>query len=182
VISYSDTIPGMEDLADRLIKARTDKGMTQGELASAAGVSQSTIGNLESRLRLTARKLAVIANVLGVNAYWLETGEGSPHGQPRDELLDQVAALTPAARSVVAALVASLRGVSIGALAEEDADYRGLDEYEKRILTLVRQLDARGKDEAESSLAQRVKDIKAIPGHAPEVPADREPKLRITKG
>lgn len=152
----------MTDLANRLIDARTKKGMTQEDLAKAAGVSQSTIGNLESRIRHTARKLAVIAHVLGVNAYWLETGKGSPQEQPADDLLAQVAALSPAERGIVAALVTSLRGVSVGARPDASGGVGAgdLNDYEKRVLSLVRQLDDHGRRDAQTNLETMVAAIK----------------------
>lgn len=68
----------MKTLAERLIKARTDRGLTQTELAKRAGVSQSTIGNLESNTRKSAKKIAAIADALGVSALWLSDGKGVP--------------------------------------------------------------------------------------------------------
>ncbi|MBP2666958.1 MAG: peptidase [Firmicutes bacterium] len=68
----------MKTLAERLIWARTQKGLSQSELAKAAGVAQSTIGNLEAGIRLSSRKIAAIASVLGVNALWLAEGKGDP--------------------------------------------------------------------------------------------------------
>lgn len=52
--------------------------MSQATLAKLSGVSQSTIGNLESGLRMSARRLAHIAEALEVNALWLAEGIGSP--------------------------------------------------------------------------------------------------------
>jgi len=76
----------MKLLKERLVSARLEKSdrdrakggveMTQDRLAELAGVSQSTIGNLESGARQTARKLATIAAVLEVNALWLAEGKG----------------------------------------------------------------------------------------------------------
>jgi transcriptional regulator with XRE-family HTH domain len=68
----------MKNLADRLSWARTQKGLSQDQLAINAGVSQSTIGNLEAGIRLTARKITSIANALEVDAMWLAEGVGSP--------------------------------------------------------------------------------------------------------
>lgn len=65
----------MDDLASRLLKARTKKGLTQTQLAKLVGVRQSTIGNLESRQRKTSRNLAAIAEVLDVSPLYLETGK-----------------------------------------------------------------------------------------------------------
>jgi transcriptional regulator with XRE-family HTH domain len=69
----------MYTLADRLVDARAKKGISQEKLAELAGVSQSTIGNLESGTRATARRLPQIAAALGVSAIWLAEGTG-----PRD--------------------------------------------------------------------------------------------------
>lgn len=68
----------MNTLAKRLIWARTQKEISQQELADKAGVAQSTIGSLESGARRSARKIVVIANVLGVDALWLAEGKGKP--------------------------------------------------------------------------------------------------------
>jgi transcriptional regulator with XRE-family HTH domain len=76
VLNY---IRDMDTLAKRLAWAREKKGMTQGQLAKAVKVSQSTIGNLEAGIRLTSRKVALIADVLEVDALWLaEGGARSP--------------------------------------------------------------------------------------------------------
>jgi len=73
-------IRDMNTLAERLTWAREQKGYTQDALAKKAGVSQSTIGNLESGLRLTARKILDIANAVDVDPMWLANGQGSPTG------------------------------------------------------------------------------------------------------
>lgn len=52
--------------------------MTQPALAERAGVSQGTIGNIESGLRKRPRNLLTIAAALGVSPQWLETGEEAP--------------------------------------------------------------------------------------------------------
>lgn len=132
--------------------------MTQDELAKAAGVSQSTIGNLESRIRFSARKLAVIAKVLDVDALWLETGEGL--GAGTDPLTAQIAKLTEAQRKVVASVVESYTGQEVPA--RSPGAPLGIGEFERRILGLIAQLDERGKVEAEthiSALARGVKEM-----------------------
>lgn len=71
-------IRDMKTLAERLTWARTQKNLSQAALAKISGVSQSTIGNLESGLRFSARRLAHIAEALEVNALWLAEGIGNP--------------------------------------------------------------------------------------------------------
>ncbi|WP_230624914.1 helix-turn-helix domain-containing protein [Burkholderia cepacia] len=66
----------MYTLADRLKWARQKANLSQEELGKKAGVSQSTIGNLEAGTRNSARRLPQIAAVLGVNALWLAEGRG----------------------------------------------------------------------------------------------------------
>jgi len=64
----------MKTLAERLAWARAQKSLTQAELGKLAGVSQGTIGNLESGLRTDARRLLHIAAALGVEPMWLAEG------------------------------------------------------------------------------------------------------------
>jgi phage repressor protein C with HTH and peptisase S24 domain len=71
-------IRDMDTLAKRLTWARERKGLTQEALAKLSGVSQGTIGNLESGIRQTARKIVDIATAAGVDPIWLANGKGSP--------------------------------------------------------------------------------------------------------
>jgi SOS-response transcriptional repressor LexA len=75
----------METLAKRLRWARKQKRISQEELGKLAGVSQSTIGNLEAGTRASARKIASIAAALGVNALWLAEGKQRPALRPESE-------------------------------------------------------------------------------------------------
>lgn len=68
----------MYTLAERLKWARSQAGLSQEQLGDRAGVSQSTIGNLEAGTRNSARRLPQIASVLGVSALWLAEGKGVP--------------------------------------------------------------------------------------------------------
>ncbi|HWZ47324.1 MAG TPA: S24 family peptidase [Herbaspirillum sp.] len=72
----------METLAKRLRWARNQKRLSQEELGKLAGVSQSTIGNLEAGTRASARKIASIAAALGVDALWLAEGKQRPAVRP----------------------------------------------------------------------------------------------------
>jgi len=53
---------------------RSILGISQSELAKKANISQPVISDLESGRSQTCGHTSSIANVLGVNAYWLETG------------------------------------------------------------------------------------------------------------
>lgn len=69
--------------AQRLIWAREKKELTQEALAKLVGVRQSTIGNLETGYRKSAKHIAKIAEVLGVDALWLVEGKGQPTREGR---------------------------------------------------------------------------------------------------
>ncbi len=80
------TITAVKTIAERLKESREEAGLTQPALALRAGVSQGTIGNIETGLRKRPRELLSIAAALGVNASWLETGKGEKKPHPRDEV------------------------------------------------------------------------------------------------
>lgn len=73
----SGPITVMETIAERLKRAREVKEWSQEQLAKAAGVSQGTIGNVESGLRKNPRELLAIAHSLGVTPEWLQWGTES---------------------------------------------------------------------------------------------------------
>ncbi len=66
----------MKTIAERLRHARDEKGWSQAHLASAAGVSQSTIGNIEAGIRQARGSLPQIAKALGVSHDWLADDDG----------------------------------------------------------------------------------------------------------
>lgn len=70
-------ITDVNTIGERLKLARDLKSWTQEDLANAAGVSQGTIGNIESGLRKRPRELLAIAKALGVGADWLQDGIGN---------------------------------------------------------------------------------------------------------
>ena len=76
----------MDTIAKRIKETRTGRDLTQKELAKKAGVSQGTIGNLESGARTSPRHLVQIANALGVTAEWLQSGVTAK--APIDETVD----------------------------------------------------------------------------------------------
>ena len=63
------------DFGRRLVLARTLKGMTQHQLSQATNVSQPTIGSAEIQAK-GSMHTAQFAKVLGVDAFWLATGQG----------------------------------------------------------------------------------------------------------
>ena len=69
----------MNTIAERLKSAREEAGLTQPELASRAGVSAGTIGNIESGARKNPRELLAIAKAVGVHPQWLRDGVGPRH-------------------------------------------------------------------------------------------------------
>lgn len=61
-------------LGERLKQSREALGISQAELARKAGMTQGSIGNLETGTRKSAKNILVIAQVLGVDAMWLQYG------------------------------------------------------------------------------------------------------------
>jgi transcriptional regulator with XRE-family HTH domain len=82
-------ITNVSTIGDRLKQAREALGLSQGDVAGKAGVSQGTIGNLESGLRKNPRELLAIAAAVGVSPVWLKTGK-------HDALPATIATDTPA--------------------------------------------------------------------------------------
>lgn len=62
-------------LAERLQNRRIELGLSQDELATKLGVSQQSIGKIESGKTLNPRNLKAIAFALGVSPQWLQFGE-----------------------------------------------------------------------------------------------------------
>lgn len=52
--------------------------MSQSDLAEKAGMGQSAVGNMEAGDRNGSNRIGSLAKALGCDAYWLETGRGSP--------------------------------------------------------------------------------------------------------
>lgn len=63
-------------LKDRLKEARKKAGKSQKDVVEAIGITQSALSQLETGLVSSSSHLPSIANFLGVNAYWLQTGNG----------------------------------------------------------------------------------------------------------
>lgn len=65
----------MSNIASRLKATRLEKAWSQDVLAKKSGVSQGTIGNIESGARRSYGSLPRIAEALGVRNNWLRDGE-----------------------------------------------------------------------------------------------------------
>ncbi|MBU9358884.1 helix-turn-helix domain-containing protein [Burkholderia multivorans] len=66
----------MNTLAERLKACRIERALSQNELASLAGVSQSTVANIETGRNTGSKYLVLLANALEVDSEWLLTGKG----------------------------------------------------------------------------------------------------------
>lgn len=85
----------------RIKQLRKSLGLTQKQLADKVGIKQPTVADLENGHSAGSAFLASIANVLNVNALWLETGKGDPGravpvtDDAKEQLLRYYEALSP---------------------------------------------------------------------------------------
>jgi transcriptional regulator with XRE-family HTH domain len=65
-----------ETIGGRLTKARTEKGLSQADLATAAGLDRGAIRLIENggRKNPQVQTIGALARVLGVSTDWLITG------------------------------------------------------------------------------------------------------------
>ena len=66
----------MESFADRVRSARKSAGLTQKQLATISGLSQTTISDIERGRNETSADVVALARTLGVLAEWLADGKG----------------------------------------------------------------------------------------------------------
>ena len=66
-------------LADRLVLARTEAGISQDEVSRQIGIAQPAYSALERGRNKATTKIGSLAHLYGVDAYWLETGNGHMH-------------------------------------------------------------------------------------------------------
>ena len=76
VIEISGSITTVINIAERLKAAREEAGLTQEGVATAAGVAQGTVANIESGIRKNPRELLAIAKAVNVHPEWLKSGRG----------------------------------------------------------------------------------------------------------
>lgn len=89
----------MDSIGSRLKLARRKRKLTQQALADAAGVRQSTIGNIEGGSRTGLQSLQPIARALSINYEWLRDGHGPMDAAPdslifSSELLQRIQCLS----------------------------------------------------------------------------------------
>ncbi|RLL28850.1 helix-turn-helix transcriptional regulator [Acinetobacter cumulans] len=77
-------------LKDRLKVARKNAYKSQLEVAEAIGVTQSAYSQLETGRVDSTSHLPAIAKFLGVDSYWLQTGEGTADALNSLEMIDPV--------------------------------------------------------------------------------------------
>jgi SOS-response transcriptional repressor LexA len=75
----------MSTIAARLKATRLEKAWSQDVLAKKSGVSQGTIGNIESGARRSYGSLPRIAQALGVRNNWLRDGELPKYELPLEQ-------------------------------------------------------------------------------------------------
>lgn len=73
--------------SERLNRAMTEAGYTQGRLAKAVGMAQSSVNKLLNGAS-SSRKTVEIASILGVRPEWLSTGSG--HMRNNDQLAENI--------------------------------------------------------------------------------------------
>lgn len=82
----------MKTLGQRVREARTEKGMSQQELAKAVGVKYQTIQDLETGKSQGSKHIVAIAQALGKDPIALQTGKAGPAAdvptRPRDNIVD----------------------------------------------------------------------------------------------
>jgi transcriptional regulator with XRE-family HTH domain len=180
VMQVPAVIVAMRTIAERLKQAREDRGLTQEQLAKAAGVSQGTIANLEAGLRNSPRKLLNIAEALKVSPRWLESGGAQPAApavaaEPRPEYGAKPA--LPEALPVVLDAMASsqdrdkLRAVLLALLADDAPAYR------HRLAELLEHAQAPGEP-ARPDLAAHRQHAAPRAFTPPPLPGDQAPQPR----
>lgn len=100
----------VKTIGERIKWARVNRELTQRELAKKAGVSTSTIGNLEAGIRDKPRELVAIAMALKASIQWVNSGKGDWDDSEKQEVQDPAAdPLT--AKGVLTALADTIASV-----------------------------------------------------------------------
>lgn len=70
--------PASSTLSERLVQAREQRDLKQDKVAALARMTQQSYSDLERGVSKRTTRIGSLSHVLAVDAYWLETGEGSP--------------------------------------------------------------------------------------------------------
>lgn len=97
----------VSSIGDRVRDERARLGISQQTLARLAGVSTSTIGNLEAGIRSQPRALLSIAQALGVTPEWLENGQGPRATAATAPALTSIASSTEQCLQLISAALAA---------------------------------------------------------------------------
>ena len=97
----------LQDIGSRVKKARLAKHMTQAQLAEAAGISISFVGNLEAgRQAMNILTLIAVSNALDVSTDWLLNNEtASASHAVAEEIEKELSTCTPKERDAILQLV-----------------------------------------------------------------------------
>ena len=91
------TVEGLETIAQRLVRLRKERGLTQAQMAARLGVSQPVVSDYErGGLRLHAELILKVAEILDVSAnelLGLDTKAAPKKRGPQSQLEKQMAAI-----------------------------------------------------------------------------------------
>jgi len=140
-------------IGSRIKQARGEAGMTQKGLAEKANCEQSTVAHWESERNLpSTEKLKSLADILGVSASWLLSGEGGEGGATEAVASDPASTIAfqgePGAYSDLACRVARPEMTTLACKSFEDA-FAAVHDGKARL----------GMIPVENSVAGRVADI-----------------------
>lgn len=85
-MNISEQSKGVGQRIERARK-RNNPEVTQAQLANLVGLTQAQISRLEKGLTKGTPKIVDIADALGVNVYWLQTGNGLI--ETKDTMIDK---------------------------------------------------------------------------------------------
>lgn len=95
----------MSAFGDRIRARRKELGMSQPDLAKAAGLKQPTISNIERGRNRGSAYVVQLAHALKCAAQWLATGKGKPDQDevesPYSELLSKYRQADPHTRQII---------------------------------------------------------------------------------
>lgn len=77
-VGLNAAMPPADTLASRVKLGRQRLGLTQQQLADAAGIAQSDVSKIERSQIQRTTAIPALARALRCNPHWLDTGDGSP--------------------------------------------------------------------------------------------------------